>query len=75
MSKENDPRVRLGKAIRERRLELGLSQEELASRADIHVTYLSTVERGHRNIALLNIIGISQGLKLTSCELLGLADL
>jgi len=75
MSKVNDPRLKLGKAIRARRIELGMSQEELASRADIHVTYLSSVECGHRNVALLNIIEIAQSLGLLGSELFLKADI
>lgn len=75
MSKDDDPRVKLGKAIRERRLELGLSQEELANRAGIHVTYLSSVERGHRNVALLNIVNLAQALILESSDLMKMGNL
>ena len=46
---------RFGKAIRRRRRELDLSQEELAERADLHRTYISSIERGDRNISIENI--------------------
>lgn len=52
---EDDIRVRFGRAVRKRRQELCLSQEELADRAGIHRTYVGDVERGERNIALQNI--------------------
>src|ERR1035438_7846657 len=50
-----DIRERFGFAVRVRREELDLTQEEFAERAGIHRTYLSDVERGLRNISLLNI--------------------
>lgn len=50
-----DIRERFGTAVKFRREELGLTQEELAERAGIHRTYLSDVERGGRNLSLVNI--------------------
>ena len=44
-----------GAHIRSLRLGLGLSQEEVAHRAALHVTYLSGIERGKRNPSLKNI--------------------
>lgn len=48
-----------GRRVRERRLELGLSQEALADRSDLHWTYFGQVERGQVNISLHNIIKIA----------------
>lgn len=39
----------LGRAIREARSAKGLTQEELALRTDLHVTYIGVIERGRRN--------------------------
>ena len=50
-----DIRERFGFAVKARREELGLTQEDLADRAGIHRTYLSDVERGSRNLSLVNI--------------------
>ena len=52
----------LGKAVRTRRNALGITQEELAHRAGIHPTYLGDVERGERNIALINILKLAKAL-------------
>lgn len=41
--------IALGKAIHEVRRERGLTQEELASRAEVHETYISFLESGRRN--------------------------
>ncbi|MBM0743967.1 helix-turn-helix transcriptional regulator [Phormidium sp. CLA17] len=49
---ELNVKQRFGKAIRRRRRELDLSQEELAERAEMNRTYLSDVERGEVNPSL-----------------------
>jgi transcriptional regulator with XRE-family HTH domain len=57
-------RVRLGKNVRARRLDLGVSQETLADLAGLHRTYVGAVERGERNISLLNLIRLSKALRI-----------
>ena len=49
-----------GNAIRKHRLAAGLSQEDLAERADLHRTYVGDVERGERNVSLINMWKISE---------------
>ena len=51
----DDYSIAFGAHLRALRLNLGLSQEEVAHRAGIHVTYLSGIERGVRNPSLRNI--------------------
>jgi transcriptional regulator with XRE-family HTH domain len=51
-----------GKRIRELRLSTGLSQEKFALKIGMDRTYYSSVEAGKRNIALINIKKISDGL-------------
>lgn len=46
---------RFGRRLREIRRQQGVSQEKLAALAGLHRTYVSSVERGQRNISLLNI--------------------
>ena len=60
----------LGAAIREHRRELGLAQDVLAERAGVNRTYLSDVEAGKRNVALLNIEKIARALNLEPWQLL-----
>jgi transcriptional regulator with XRE-family HTH domain len=59
-----------GLEIKKRRLELGISQEELAHLCNLHRTYIGSVERGERNVSLLNITVIAKALKCNPNELL-----
>ncbi|WP_059000103.1 helix-turn-helix domain-containing protein [Leptolyngbya sp. NIES-2104] len=60
---------RFGKAIRRRRRELDLSQEELAERAEMHRTYISDIERGIVNPSLEVIEKLTDALNTTVSEL------
>ncbi len=48
----------------------GLSQEKLAELAGIDRTYVSSVERGQRNISILNIVKLANALSVSPCSLL-----
>lgn len=56
--------------MRRLRLERGLSQEELAEVANLHRTYIGSVERGERNITIDNIEKIANALKVSVPTLL-----
>jgi transcriptional regulator with XRE-family HTH domain len=62
-------RIAFGKIVREKRLLLGLSQEKLAEKADLHTNYVGSVERGERNIALENIYALAAALKCSPKDL------
>lgn len=64
-----DIRIRLGRAVRRIREERQINQEEAAERCGLHRTYYSGIERGVRNVSLVNIEKIAKGLKV------GLPDL
>ncbi|MGO9180066.1 MAG: helix-turn-helix domain-containing protein [Candidatus Limnocylindrales bacterium] len=53
-----------GAAVRRLRRERGWSQEEFADRVGVHRTYMGSVERGERNLSLLNLGRIAQALQL-----------
>lgn len=61
---------RFGDAVRRERHRRGLSQEDLGFEADLDRTYISGVERGKRNIGLLNIHRIAKALKVKPRDLL-----
>jgi transcriptional regulator with XRE-family HTH domain len=67
---ETDPRVQLGRTVRKRRHALGLSQEGLAEKADLHWAYIGGIERGERNLSLLNIVKVARALGITPARLL-----
>lgn len=56
--------------VRARRKKLGLSQEELADRAEVHRTFIGAVERSESNISIDNIARISAALEIEAAELL-----
>lgn len=60
---------KFGERVREERHKLGLSQEELASRAGVHRTYIGMIERAEKNITLENIEKIAKALKLNIKDL------
>ena len=58
-----------GRRVRERRHTLGWSQIRLAEVAGLHFTYVSSVERGERNISLQNILRLAAALEIDAGEL------
>lgn len=69
-----DIRERFGFAVKDRRDALKLTQEELADRAGIHRTYLSDIERGARNVSLLNIERLAAAMSIRISELFRLVE-
>ncbi len=68
------PSAALGAVIRERRKELGLSQEGLADEAALDRTYVGGLERGERNPTLKVLWKLSAALHLSSSELMARAE-
>lgn len=61
--------VELGKRVRARRDELGISQERLAHRTGLHWTFIGQVERGRRNPSTLNLLKLAYGLEIDAGQL------
>ena len=61
---KNEYLVCFGKKVKELRKKKGLSQEALALLCDLDRTYIGGVERGERNIGLINIYKISKALNI-----------
>jgi transcriptional regulator with XRE-family HTH domain len=61
--------VQFGNRVRKLRLRLGLSQEKFAASCGLDRTYISSLERGRRNVSLKNIAIIAQALGVTLAEL------
>jgi transcriptional regulator with XRE-family HTH domain len=64
-----DIRIRFGRALRRKREKLGVSQEAFADMCQLDRTYVGGIERGERNVALVNIEKIAKTLRLTIAEL------
>ena len=64
-----DIRIRFGKALRVRRHEIGVSQEEFADICGLDRTYVGGIERGERNVSLVNLAKIAKALKVSLSEL------
>ncbi len=69
-----DIRLRFGIAVRLRRNELKISQEDFAERAGLHRTYISDLERGKRNVSLENVEKLAKALNLSISDLMKRVD-
>ena len=63
---------RLGARTRERRAALNVTQAHLAEVCGLHRTFIGSVERGERNVAVLSLRKIASALRVTPAELLTL---
>jgi transcriptional regulator with XRE-family HTH domain len=63
------PNILFGERVRAFRSRLGLTQEELGAAAGLHRTYVGGVERGERNVSLLNILKLAAALQVDAGEL------
>jgi len=59
----------VGERARARRKELGLSQMALADQIGLHFTFVSSVERGERNLSLSSLLRLAEGLGINPAEL------
>jgi len=64
-----DIRIRFGRALRQRRSKMGVSQEAFADLCGLDRTYVGGIERGERNVALVNLEKIAKALNLSLSEL------
>jgi transcriptional regulator with XRE-family HTH domain len=70
--KEQEYLRKVGGKIREIRIALEISQEKLASDSNLDRTYIGSIERGERNLSVLNLLKISNALKTNPSEILNL---
>ncbi len=71
---EKDIRIIFGSQLKKLRRSQNISQEELAFRSGLHRTYISSVERGERNISLVNITKLAKALEIEPYKLLRKKD-
>jgi transcriptional regulator with XRE-family HTH domain len=60
----------LGEAIRNRRVDLLLSQEQVAAGAQLHRTYVTDVENGLRNLSFLTLLRFAEALNCTLSKIM-----
>lgn len=71
---EADLQTRLGLVVRTHRRQLGLTQDELAWRSNMHRTYIADIERGARNVTLRSIVNFAKALQITVGSLVSFAS-
>lgn len=74
MPRRDDPQIGLGRAIRQLRTEVELSQESLGHRSEMHPTWISHIESGRVNPTWGNVRRIAAGLRVPLPELAALAE-
>jgi transcriptional regulator with XRE-family HTH domain len=67
---KNPELKKFGEQVRKLRKVRDLSQEDLAELAGLHPNYIGGIERGERNLALLNILRLAKALGVSPSELL-----
>jgi transcriptional regulator with XRE-family HTH domain len=67
--KRHPAQTEVGRRARARREELGLSQMQLAERIGLHFTFVSSVERGERNLSLASLLRLAEGLDMSPAKL------
>ena len=65
-----DSKAVFGNNLRRIRQSRQMSQEKLAAKVDLHRTYISSIERGERNVSLENIVKLAWALEVPPSELL-----
>ncbi|MEX0741977.1 MAG: helix-turn-helix transcriptional regulator, partial [Phycisphaeraceae bacterium] len=68
-AKGRDPRAEFGRRMRRLRHGRGWTLEQLAEAAGMHWTYLGSMERGERNVSLINIVRVARALGVGPEEL------
>lgn len=65
-----EPKTQVGQNIRTNRKRLGITQEALAERCDMHPVEIGRAERGLRDLRISTVVKIARGLDVPACELL-----
>ena len=61
-------KIKVGKRIKELRNRLGISQEELAFKSEIHRTYIASLEVGKRNVSIETLEKVVKALEVSMSE-------
>lgn len=69
-----DLKIAFGRVVRQRRIEIGLTQEQLSFEADLRRTYVSIIELGQQQPSLSTIFKLAKGLQLEPSQLVALLE-
>lgn len=69
-----DIKILVGKRVKELRNKVGISQEELADNAHLDRTYITSVERGKRNISIVNVEKLAKALQVSLAEFFSFSE-
>lgn len=65
-----EPKLKVGQNIRAQRKRVGITQEALAERCDMHPVEVGRAERGTRDLRVSTVVKLARGLGVPACELL-----
>jgi transcriptional regulator with XRE-family HTH domain len=65
-----EPKLKVGQNIRAERKRVGITQETLAERCDMHPVEVGRAERGMRDLRVSTVVKLARGLEIPACELL-----
>lgn len=65
-----EPKIQVGQNIRANRKHVGITQEALAHKCDMHPVEIGRAERGLRDLRVSTVVKIAAGLEIPACELL-----
>jgi transcriptional regulator with XRE-family HTH domain len=65
-----EPKLKVGENIRANRKRLGITQEALADRCDMHPVEIGRAERGLRDLRVSTVVKLARGLGIPASELL-----
>jgi transcriptional regulator with XRE-family HTH domain len=65
-----EPKLKVGQNIRANRKRVGITQEALAERCDMHPVEVGRAERGTRDLRVSTVVKLARGLEIPACELL-----
>jgi transcriptional regulator with XRE-family HTH domain len=65
-----EPKQKVGQNIRAERKRIGITQEALAERCDMHPVEIGRAERGVRDLRVSTVVKLAQGLDVPACRLL-----
>ena len=74
MASRSQAHAALGRAVRDLRVDRGISQEDLAHRSGMHRTYVGGIERGERNVSYANLLRLAEALGVPPSQLLARAE-